>query len=247
MATAKTNAVRLLDRLGVPFELREYEVDPDDLAAETVARKVGLPPEQVFKTLVARGDKHGVCLAVVPGNCELDLKALAKATGDKKIDTVPLKEVEPLTGYVRGGVTALACKKPYPVYLDESASLFDRISISAGLRGLQVLIAPDDYIRATRAIVAPIARDKATGECKPTLQGSIPPCPMMRESRSTDHRLAVRVGHTHGRLGRTPRLLDPVRGQPPHRIPTPLVPGRGRRRTLLRQRPPGRAPLRLGA
>lgn len=98
MATAKTNAVRLLERLGVPFELRAYEVDPDDLAAETVALKVGLPPEQVFKTLVARGDKHGVCLAVVPGDCELDLKALARATGDKKIDTVPLKEVEPLTG-----------------------------------------------------------------------------------------------------------------------------------------------------
>ena len=94
----KTNAVRLLDSLGVRYELREYEVDPDDLAAETVARKVGLPPEQVFKTLVARGDKHGVCLAVVPGNCELDPKLLARATGDKKIDTVPLKEVEPLTG-----------------------------------------------------------------------------------------------------------------------------------------------------
>lgn len=160
MATAKTNAVRLLDRLGVPFELREYEVDPDDLAAETVARKVGLPPEQVFKTLVARGDKHGVCLAVVPGSCELDLKALAKATGDKKIDTVPLKEVEPLTGYVRGGVTALACKKPYTVYLDETAYLFDVISISAGMRGLQVLLAPDDYIRAVDATVVAISKDK---------------------------------------------------------------------------------------
>jgi Cys-tRNA(Pro)/Cys-tRNA(Cys) deacylase len=125
VATAKTNAVRLLERLGIPCELRAYEVDPDDLAAETVARKVGLPPEQVFKTLVARGDKHGVCLAIVPGHCELDLKALARATGDKKIDTVPLKEVEPLTGYIRGGVTALACKKPYPVYLDETAQLFD--------------------------------------------------------------------------------------------------------------------------
>ena len=144
MATTKTNAVRLLERLGIPFELRAYEVDPEDLAAETVARKVGLPPEQVFKTLVARGDKHGVCLAVVPGDCELDLKALAKATGDKKTDTVPLKEVEPLTGYIRGGVTALACKKPYPVYLDETAQLFDVISISAGMRGLQILIAPDD-------------------------------------------------------------------------------------------------------
>ena len=160
VATAKTNAVRLLERLGVPFELREYEVDPDDLAAETVARKVGLPPEQVFKTLVARGDKHGVCLAVVPGNCELDLKALARATGDKKTDTVPLKEVEPLTGYVRGGVTALACKKPYPVYLDETAQFFDVISISAGMRGLQVLLAPDDYIRVVDAMVVPIAKDK---------------------------------------------------------------------------------------
>jgi Cys-tRNA(Pro)/Cys-tRNA(Cys) deacylase len=123
--------VRLLERLGVCFELRQYEVDLDDLAAETVARKVSLPAEQVFKTLVTRGDKHGVCLAVVPADRELDLKALARATGDKKIDTVPLKEVEPLTGYVRGGVTALACKKPYPVYLDETAQLFDVIAISA--------------------------------------------------------------------------------------------------------------------
>src|SRR5690242_2312007 len=160
MATAKTNAVRLLDRLGVRYELREYEVDPEDLAAETVARNVGLPPEQVFKTLVARGDKHGVCLAVVPGNCELDLKALAKATGDKKADTVPLKDVEPLTGYIRGAVTALACKKPYPVYLDETAQLFDVISISAGMRGLQVMIAPDDYIRVVEAEVVSIAKDK---------------------------------------------------------------------------------------
>ena len=160
VATAKTNAVRLLERLGVPFDLRSYEVDPEDLAAETVARKVRLPPEQVFKTLVARDDKHGVCLAVVPGNCELDLKALAKATGDKKTDTVPLKEVEPLTGYVRGGVTALACKKAYPVFLDETAQLFDVISISAGMRGLQVLLASDDYIRVVDAVVVPIAKEK---------------------------------------------------------------------------------------
>ena len=160
MATVKTNAVRLLERLGVPFELREYDVDPDDLAAETVARKVGLPPEQVFKTLVARGDKHGVCLAVVSGDCELDLKALARATGDKKADTVPLKDVEPLTGYIRGSVTALACKKAYPVYLDETAQLFDVISISAGMRGLQVFLAPVDYIRVVDAIVVPIAKDK---------------------------------------------------------------------------------------
>ena len=160
MSIAKTNAVRLLERLGVSFELRTYEVDPEDLSAEMVARNVGMPPEQVFKTLVARGDKHGVCLAVVPGNCELDLKALAKATGDKKIDTVPLKEVEPLTGYIRGGVTGLARKKNYPVFLDETAQLFDVISISAGVRGLQILLAPDNFIRVTEAKLAAIAKDK---------------------------------------------------------------------------------------
>ena len=130
------------------------------MAAETVARKVGMPPDQVFKTLVARGDKRGVCLAVVPGNCELDLKALAKATGDKKIDTVPLKEVEPLTGYIRGGVTVLACKKDYPVYVDETAQLFNVISISGGMRGLQILLSPGDYIRVTDAKLAPIAKDR---------------------------------------------------------------------------------------
>lgn len=160
MATTKTNAVRLLERLGVSFELRAYDVEPDDLAAETVARKVGLPPEQVFKTLVARGDKHGVCLAVVPGDCELDPKALARATGDKKIDLVPLKDVEPLTGYIRGGVTALACKKAYPAYLDETAELFDVISISAGMRGLQVLLAPGDYIAVVGATLVSIAKNK---------------------------------------------------------------------------------------
>ena len=160
MAISRTNAARLLDRLGIGYELREYEVDPDALAAGTVACKLGLPPEQVFKTLVARGDKYGVCLAVVPGDSRLDLKALARATGDKKINTVPLKEVEPLTGYIRGGVTALACKKDYPVFVDESARLFDVISISAGVRGRQVLLAPDDYIRAVSAKVVPIARDK---------------------------------------------------------------------------------------
>lgn len=161
MAIAKTNAVRLLDRLGVRYELRDYEVDPDDLAAESVARKIGLPAEQVFKTLVARGDRHGVCLAIIPGDSELDLKALAQQTGDRKVDTVSLKEVQPLTGYIRGGVTALACKKPYPAFLDETATLFDAICISAGQRGLQVLVAPEDFIRVISAKVAPIARDKA--------------------------------------------------------------------------------------
>jgi Cys-tRNA(Pro)/Cys-tRNA(Cys) deacylase len=156
----KTNAIRLLDSLGISYEVREYHVDPDDLAAESVARKVGLPAEQVFKTLVARGDKHGVCFAVVPGDQQLDLKALAQLTGDKKIETVALKEVQPLTGYIRGGVTALAAKKSYPVFADETLELFDVISISAGLRGAQILLAPADYVRATEAKLGAIAKDK---------------------------------------------------------------------------------------
>ena len=160
MGAAKTNAVRLLESLSIAFELREYDVDPEDLSAETVAAKIGFPIEQTFKTLVARGDRNGVCLAVIPGNAALDLKALARASGDRKIDTVPLKEVLPLTGYIRGGVTALACKKDYPVYLDEFAQVYDRISISAGQRGLQILLAPDDYRRAVNATYAPIAKDK---------------------------------------------------------------------------------------
>lgn len=157
----KTNAVRILDGLGIAYRLLSYEVDPDDLAAESVARKIGLDPAQVFKTLVARGDRHGVCLAVVPGDEQLDLKALAHLTGDRKVDTVALKEVQPLTGYIRGGVTALACKKPYPVFVDETVELFDEISISAGMRGLQMVLAPADYLRAVNATVGPISKPKA--------------------------------------------------------------------------------------
>ena len=160
LSLMKTNAARLLDSLGISYEVREYEVDPDDLAAESVARKVGLPPEQVFKTLVARGDKHGVCFAIVPGDQQLDLKALAQLTGDKKIETVPLKEVQPLTGYIRGGVTALAAKKAYPVFADETLELFDVISISSGMRGAQLILSPADYIRATGAKPGPIAKEK---------------------------------------------------------------------------------------
>ncbi|WP_437751483.1 Cys-tRNA(Pro) deacylase [Sorangium sp. So ce1389] len=153
----KTNAARILDGLGIQYELRTYEVDPSDLTASTVARKIGLPPEQVWKTLVARGDRHGACFAVVPGNAQLDLKAMARLTGDRKVDTVPLKEVQPLTGYVRGGVTALGAKKAYPVYADETIELFDVVSVSAGVRGTQILVSPGDYLRATRATVGAIA------------------------------------------------------------------------------------------
>lgn len=156
----KTNAARLLDSLGIPYELRDYEVDPDDLTAESVARKIGLPPEQVFKTLVARGDRTGVLLAVVPGDSELDLKALARLCGDRKVDTVPLKEVQPLTGYVRGGVTALAGKKDYPVFVDETIELFDVVSLSSGARGTQILLAPADYLRAVRGTVGAISKEK---------------------------------------------------------------------------------------
>jgi Cys-tRNA(Pro)/Cys-tRNA(Cys) deacylase len=156
----KTNAARILDSMKIGYELREYEVDPDDLSAETVAMKVGMPPEQVFKTLLARGDRHGICFAVVPGDSEVDLRALARATGDRKVDLVPLKDVQPLTGYVRGGVTVLGAKKPYPPYIDETIQLFDQISISAGARGLQIILAPDDYVRATEGILATIAKAK---------------------------------------------------------------------------------------
>ena len=154
----KTNAARILDSLGIPYELRDYEVDESDLSAESVARKVGLPEEQVFKTLVARGDRHGVCLALVAAGSQLDLKALARLTGDRKVDTVPLKEVQPLTGYIRGGVTALGGKKDYPVFADDSMQRFDRVAVSAGVRGTQIVLSPADYARAVKATFGPISR-----------------------------------------------------------------------------------------
>jgi Cys-tRNA(Pro)/Cys-tRNA(Cys) deacylase len=163
-ATQKTNAARLLDQLGIRYELRAYEVDPDDLAAGTVAAKIGLPPEQVFKTLVARpphsSGTNGVVMAVIPGDQELDLKALAAAAGEKKMDLVPVKELQALTGYIRGGVTALAAKRDFPVFVDETIELFDVVSISAGMRGLQILIAPGDYVRATQGTVAALGQHK---------------------------------------------------------------------------------------
>ena len=156
----KTNAARLLDQMGISYELREYEVDPDDLAAEAVATKIGLPPERLFKTLVAQGDQHGICMVVIPSNTELDLKALAAASGDRKIHLVLVKELQNLTGYIRGGVTALAAKRTYPVHVDETIGLFDLISVSAGVRGTQILLAPPDFIRATKAIVAALSHSK---------------------------------------------------------------------------------------
>lgn len=141
----KTNAARILDQQNVFYKVLTYEVDPDDLAAERVADKLGLPHEQVFKTLVARGDCSGVCLAVIPANTQLDLKALANISDNKKVETVPLKEVQGLTGYIRGGVTAIGCKKPYPVFLDISATRFDAIAVSAGKRGQMLMLSPTAY------------------------------------------------------------------------------------------------------
>jgi len=154
----KTNAARFLDKLKIEYEIREYEVDESDLSAENVARKVGLPLERIFKTLVARGDKTGVIMAVVSGAAEVDLKALAAVSGNKKAEMVHLNEVLPLTGYIRGGVSPLGAKKNYPVYLDRTALAQATISISAGMRGIQIFLSPAELMRATHAVVGDIGR-----------------------------------------------------------------------------------------
>ncbi len=156
---AKTNAARLLDTLNIPYELRPYEVDPEDLTAISVARKIGLPPEQVFKTLLAQTNTGDHLFAVIPGDAELDLKTLAHAANAKNAELASLKEVEPLTGYIRGGVTVMGAKKPFPAYADETIELFNQISISAGQRGLQLLLSPADYLRAANATLADLTKD----------------------------------------------------------------------------------------
>jgi Cys-tRNA(Pro)/Cys-tRNA(Cys) deacylase len=156
---AKTNAARLLDRLGIAYTLRSYDYDPADLDAEKAAAGIGVPAEQVFKTLVVRGDQSGVMLAVIPSHRQLSLKALASLSGDRKVQPVPLKEVQTLTGYIRGGVTVLGCKKPYPVYGDRRLLDHDAIAVSAGQRGLLMVLAPDDYVRAVQATLGAIATD----------------------------------------------------------------------------------------
>ena len=157
-SSVKTNAARILDAAGIHYELREYAVDEDDLSAPRVAEKIGMPPEQVFKTLVARGDRSGVLMACIPANAELDLKALAAVSGNKKVELVAVKEVLGLTGYIRGGVSPVGVRKPYPLYLEETADLWDAISVSAGVRGCQLIIAPDDLARAVEAQRCAIAR-----------------------------------------------------------------------------------------
>jgi Cys-tRNA(Pro)/Cys-tRNA(Cys) deacylase len=153
----KTKGARFLESLGIPFELRDYEVDPDDLSALTVARKIGMPAEQVFKTLLvtgnlATGGSAAFRFAVIPGDAELDFKKLARVSGLRKAEMALLKDVQPLTGYIRGGVTLFGARKPYPVYIDETVVLFDQISVSAGARGVQLILSPADYLRAAQAL-----------------------------------------------------------------------------------------------
>ena len=157
----KTNGARILESLGISFEIQEYEVDPEDLSATTVARKIGMPPEQVFKTLLTTGGPNLYIFAVIPGDAELDFKKLARAAGLRKAEMVPLKDVQPLTGYIRGGVTVFGAKKAYPVFVDETAILFDKISVYAGARGTQLILSPDDYIRATEAQTADLTKSTA--------------------------------------------------------------------------------------
>ena len=154
----KTNACRLLDALGIRYELRAYEVDPEDLSAISVAEKIGVPIEQVFKTLLTRTSDNTHLFGVVPGDAELDLKKLAAVAGVRKAEMASLKDVEPLTGYIRGGVTVLSAKKPFPAFADETLEIFDVVSVSAGQRGLQLLVSPADYLRATGAAIADLTK-----------------------------------------------------------------------------------------
>ena len=157
----KTNAARILEDLGIAYTLQEYEVDPEDLTAINVARKIGLPVEQVFKTLVIITGTDQYAFAVIPGNAELDFKKLARAAGARKAEMVSLKDVQPLTGYVRGGVTVFGAKKAYPAFADETIELFDVVSVSAGHRGVQIVLSPADYLRATGATLADLTKDTA--------------------------------------------------------------------------------------
>lgn len=154
----KTIAARMLDQLKINYELRAYDVNEDELDAITVAHKIGMPPEATFKTLVARGDKSGVVMTCIPGDQELDLKKLAAVTSNKKIDLVAVREIQGLTGYIRGGVSPLGSKKKYPLYIDETAVLHDKLSVSAGQRGLQMILSPQDLIDATQATLADLTK-----------------------------------------------------------------------------------------
>lgn len=140
----KTNAIRILESHDIKFDIKEYSVDEDDLSGESVADKIGAPHEEVFKTLIAKGDKTGYCVFCIPVNYDLDLKKAAKVSLNKSVELIKVKELLPLTGYVRGGCSPIGMKKLFPTFIDETAQLFDRIYISAGVRGMQIHINPND-------------------------------------------------------------------------------------------------------
>lgn len=152
----KTNAARLLDRAGIAYELIPYEVDENDLAATHVAESLGEPIVRVYKTLVLRGDRNGHFVCVVQGDREVDLKAAAKASGNKSADLIPMKELLPTTGYIRGGCSPIGMKRRFPTFIDSSCEAFDYIYISAGVRGLQLRIAPSDLVRFVGAELAQV-------------------------------------------------------------------------------------------
>lgn len=141
---SKTNAIRIAEQAGIGFDVTNYEVTEDGLDAGTVATKIGADPDEVFKTLVARNNENTILVFVIPGNYELDLKKAASVSGSKKVEMIHLKELLPLTGYIRGGCSPVGMKKSYPTFIDESAKMFDRIFVSAGVRGTQIHINPDD-------------------------------------------------------------------------------------------------------
>jgi len=159
MKIKKTIAAHILDDLHIDYDLKTIDVDEEDLSAETAAAKLGLPLERVYKTLVARGDKTGVIEACLPAGRELDLKALAQASGNKHVELVKVKELPALTGYQRGGCSPMGGKKKYPVYLLDEAMEHDRIIINAGARGLMLYLAPSDLLKGTGAVLAAIARE----------------------------------------------------------------------------------------
>jgi Cys-tRNA(Pro)/Cys-tRNA(Cys) deacylase len=197
----KTNGARFLESLNIPFELREYEVDPEDLSAIAVAKKIGMPAEQVFKTLLTTDGAHGYVFAVVPGDAALDFKKLSRLSGWRKAEMAPLKDVQPLTGYIRGGVTIFGAKKPYPVFIDETAILFDRISVSAGTRGTQLILTPDDYLRAAAAIGQPVQTADLTKNVVAPSSNQNDVAPSLRQSfgaRVGDHSSSPNDPHRGG-------------------------------------------------
>ena len=156
MEIKKTNAARLLDAAGVQYELIPYTVDEDNLAADHVAAELGEPLEQVFKTLVLRGDRNGLFVCVMPGDMEVDLKVAARISGNKSAAMIHMKELLPETGYIRGGCSPVGMKKPLPTFVYESALLYPYIYVSAGIRGLQIKIAPEELIEFIKADIYPI-------------------------------------------------------------------------------------------